>query len=152
MAEDGTHNPDRLLFHIKNNQPIDKGETESEESYAYLDDMSQRQIDDFDDVNEGEKAFFKLWNTHIHCNPCFGDRMLLMSLGEFIDQNWIQIHRRNLYKNFMLHLSNMHDFGAISSASMLKLINRYQVRCFYRLLLFCHPFSILYFCHTFFLL
>ena len=44
MAEDGTHNPDRLLFHIKTNQPIDKGEIEAEESYAYLDEMSQRQI------------------------------------------------------------------------------------------------------------
>ena len=47
LAEDGTHNPDRLLYHVKNNQPIDQGEDEAQESYAWLSDMSHRQIDDF---------------------------------------------------------------------------------------------------------
>ena len=56
IEEDGTHNPDRLLFHIRTNLPIDKGEPEALESYDYLNDMSNRQIDDFDDVNEGEKG------------------------------------------------------------------------------------------------
>ena len=28
--------------------------------------LSDRQIDDFVDLNAGEKAFFKLWNAHLH--------------------------------------------------------------------------------------
>lgn len=126
MAEDGTHNPDRLIYHVKNNQPIDKGEVEAEECYNWLKDMSQRQIDEFVDLNGGEKAFFKLWNTHLHENPCYGDNMLLDILDMFIDAHGVQIYRRQLYKNFMLHLSNLHSFGAISSVSMMTMITKYQ--------------------------
>lgn len=42
MAEDGTHNPDRLLFHVRSNQPIAHGEVEAEESYDWLKDLSHR--------------------------------------------------------------------------------------------------------------
>ena len=62
IEKDGTHNPDRLLFHIRTNLPIDKGEPEALESYDYLNDMSNRQIDDFDDVNEGEKGMENIYN------------------------------------------------------------------------------------------
>lgn len=126
IEADGTHNPDRLLFHIRTNLPIDKGEPEALESYDYLNDMSNRQIDDFDDVNEGEKAFFKLWNTHLHLTPCYGDSHLGQILENFIDQYGLKIHRDNLYGNFVLHLSNLSNFDAISSSFMLEMINRYQ--------------------------
>ena len=62
IEKDGTHNPDRLLFHIRTNLPIDKGEPEALESYDYLNDMSNRQIDDFDDVNDGEKGMENICN------------------------------------------------------------------------------------------
>jgi len=126
IEKDGTHNPDRLLFHIRTNLPIDKGEPEALESYDYLNDMSNRQIDDFDDVNDGEKAFFKLWNTHLHLTPCYGDSHLGQILENFIDQYGLKIHRDNLYGNFVLHLSNLSNFDAISSSFMLEMINRYQ--------------------------
>merc|ERR1711981_1267906 len=59
MAEDGTHNPDRLLYHILNNQPVANGEYEAEENYDWLKDLSLHQIDDFVDLNEGEKSLMK---------------------------------------------------------------------------------------------
>ena len=126
MAEDGTHNPDRLLYHVLNNQPIANGEHEAEESYDWAIDLSHRQIDDFLDLNQGEKALMKFWNTHLHKNPCYGDRMLIQILAEFIDQYGLRIYRQNLQKNLMLHLSNLHDFAAISSCTMLEMINRFQ--------------------------
>ena len=126
MAEDGTHNPDRLLYHVKNNQPIDQGEVEAEESYEWLRQMSSRQIEEFVDLNEGEKAFFTMWNTYLHYHPCYGDKMLFDILNAFVDEQGLQIHRKNLYKNFMLHLSNLHSYGAISSSAMLSLVGKYQ--------------------------
>lgn len=126
MAEDGTHNPDRLLYHILNNQPVANGEYEAEENYDWLKDLSLRQIDDFVDLNEGEKSLMKLWNTHLHLNPCYGDRMLIQILEEFIDQYGLKIYRQHLQKNFMLHLSNLHDFQAISSSTMMNMIIKYQ--------------------------
>ena len=121
----------RLLFHIRSNLPIDKGEPEAEECYDWLNDMSRRQIDDFDDVNEGEKSFFKLWNSHLHEYPCYGDRMLLEIMQNFIDLYAVKIHRTHLYKNFVLHMSNLSNFGAISSPSMMEMINQYQVKFLY---------------------
>lgn len=126
MAEDGTHNPDRLLYHILNNQPVANGEYEAEENYDWLKDLSLRQIDDFVDLNEGEKSLMKLWNTHLHLNPCYGDRMLIQILEEFIEQYGLKIYRQHLQKNFMLHLSNLHDFQAISSSTMMNMIIKYQ--------------------------
>ena len=126
MAEDGTHNPDRLLYHISNNQPVDKGEPEIEESYDWLVELNDKQTDDFVDLNEGEKAFFKLWNTHLHKNPCFGDQMMIKILDMFINENGVRIFRGNLYRNFTLHLSNFHQFGTISSSMMMVLISKMQ--------------------------
>ena len=126
MAEDGTHNPDRLLYHVRNNQPISSGEVEEEESYDWLNDLSQKQTDDFVDLNEGEKAFFKLWNTHLHNNPCYGDIMMIKILDMFISEYGVRIYRKNLYKNFMLHLSNFHQFGIISSSVMMSMITKFQ--------------------------
>ena len=126
MAEDGTHNPDRLLYHIRNNQPVDKGEPEAEESYDWLVELNAKQTDDFVDLNEGEKAFFKLWNSHLHRNPCYGDQMMIQILDMFISQNGVRIFRGNLYKNFTLHLSNFHQFGIISSSMMMTLLTKLQ--------------------------
>ena len=72
-------------------------------------------------------AFFKLWNTHLHLTPCYGDSHLGQILENFIDQYGLKIHRDNLYGNFVLHLSNLSNFDAISSSFMLEMINRYQV-------------------------
>ena len=119
-------NPDRLLYHVKTNLPIKNDEPEAEECYEWLRQLSLRQIDDFVDLNEGEKAFMKLWNAHLHLNPCYGDRMLVRILEEFIDEYGIRIYRRNLQRNLTLHLSNMHSFAAISPTTMIELITRFQ--------------------------
>lgn len=78
------------------------------------------------DLNEGEKALFKLWNGHLHKYPCYGDDMMIPILEMFIDSYGPQIHRRSLYKNFILHLSNFHDFGILSSSMVLKMTTRLQ--------------------------
>ena len=119
-------NPDRLFYHVKTNLPIKNDEPEAEECYEWLRQLSLRQIDDFVDLNEGEKAFMKLWNAHLHLNPCYGDRMLVRILEEFIDEYGIRIYRRNLQRNLTLHLSNMHSFAAISPTTMIELITRFQ--------------------------
>ena len=75
--------------------------------------LSERQIDDFVDLNAGEKAFFKLWNAHLHRNPALGSNMLVIVLNLFIDAHAHDIIRMDLYKNFILHLTNLVEFGVI---------------------------------------
>ena len=111
---------------MKTNLPIKNDEPEAEECYEWLRQLSLRQIDDFVDLNEGEKAFMKLWNTHLHYHPCYGDKMLIQVLEGFIDEYGFKIHKCNLQNNFTLHLSNLHEFEIISSATMLEMITRYQ--------------------------
>ncbi len=126
ILEDGTHNPDRLLYHVRSNQPVDKGESEAEESYDWLLNMSKRQIDDFVDLNEGEKAFFKLWNTFLHDNPAYGDNMFHKVLDMFVDAHGPQIYRENLYRNFTLHLSNLQTFNVITTETVLATLLKIQ--------------------------
>lgn len=117
---------DRQLFHVKNNLPIEGPEPEAEEDYQWLVDVSSRQIDDFLDLNEGEKAFFKLWNKHLHHNPCYGDVMMIPIMEKFIDEVGEKIWQMNLYKNFLLHLSNFYDFGILDQATILRMTIRMQ--------------------------
>ena len=88
--------------------------------------MSDSQINDFSDVNEGEKAIMNMWNRHIQLNPISGEGMLPQCLEDFIQQHGLKIHRQNLYKNFVLHLTCLHDFHAISSSTMMNTITKYQ--------------------------
>ena len=37
-----------------------------------LDLLAEKKIDDFIDLNEGEKSFFKLWNCHVRSFPGVG--------------------------------------------------------------------------------
>lgn len=119
---------DRQLFHVQNSIPIQNHEVEAEEDYQWLVDAANRQIDDFLDLNDGEKAFYKLWNTHMHFNPCFGDVMMVQILEKFIDERGTQIWKYNLYKNFLLHLTNFYEFGILDQVTILQMIRRLQMQ------------------------
>ncbi|XP_059078699.1 uncharacterized protein LOC131877127 isoform X1 [Tigriopus californicus] len=125
------HKPisERQLFHISNNQPVrhEVGESEYEENYQWLVDNSNRQIDDFLDLNSGEKGFMKLWNTFLHHNPCYGDRMLVILLEKFIQETAPTILAKNLYRNFVLHVTNLHDFGSLDQDLLSHMINRMRL-------------------------
>ncbi len=105
---------DRLIFHVKTNLPIEPPcEEEAVEDYSWQQQLSDRQIDDFVDLNAGEKAFMKMWNRHLFEHECHGNNMLLRVLDLFIDRHAVDIVERNLYKNFLLHLANLVEFDVI---------------------------------------
>lgn len=112
-------------------------------------------IDEFTDVNEGEKEVMKLWNLHgmkhglvinqfllinlvtIFSNKYFiffsdryvGDCQIPAACDKFVDQYWQEIFTRGLYKNFILHLNNLFDFGILPAThmrSVIKRLNQYR--------------------------
>ena len=97
-----------------------------EECHDWWKQMSVRQINDFVDLNDGEKAIMNMWNGHLQLNPISGKRMLIQCLEDFIRQHGLKIYRQNLYKNLVLHLSNLHDFRLISSSTVMNMITKYQ--------------------------
>ncbi len=120
---------ERLLYHVRTNLPIDQGEVEAEEDYEWLVGNSDRMIDDFLDLNEGEKAFFKLWNAHLHRYPCYGDRMMLKVLHLFVEEQGEQVALGRLYRNFVLHVTNLHDFGVFGEEILEHFCSLMRLRC-----------------------
>ena len=125
IAVEPTPISERQLYHVLNNQAQGE-EPEAEESYQWLIDLSKRQIDEFVDLNQGEKDFFKLWNQHIFLNPCYGDQMMITVLRSFIDNHAVEIMERNLYKNFMLHLNNFYDYAVLTPMAVVEMVQRFQ--------------------------
>jgi hypothetical protein len=119
----------RLLFHVHNSVPIGLGcQEEAVEDYSWQAGLSDRQIDDFVDLNPGEKAFFKLWNRHLFEQPCYGNRMMLCVLDAFIDDHALDIVCGNLYKNFLLHLTNLVEYMVLDQLTMMRAVERLQRR------------------------
>ena len=110
-------------------------------------------IDEFTDVNEGEKEVMKMWNLHVMehkydvllyskikysvvCTNLTEICLLLMTLSvvfffsyigdcqmpkacrTFVESFGVRILRQNLYRNFILHLTNLSDFGLLSSSTV----------------------------------
>ncbi len=49
-----------------------------------------------------------------------------LALQMFLDDNGKELLRRNLYRNFILHLSNLYDFGIIGPATVFRTIGYVQ--------------------------
>ncbi len=109
---------ERVIHHVRTTLPIEHGEPEAEEDYDWLVGNSDRMIDDFLDLNEGEKGFFKLWNAHLHRHPCYGDEMMMRILALFVDECGECVARERLYRNFILHLSNLCDFDVLNEEAV----------------------------------
>lgn len=50
-----------------------------------------------------------------------------LALQMFLDAHGQELLRRNLYRNFILHLSNLYDFGIIAPATVLRTISSLQL-------------------------
>merc|ERR1711862_500045 len=74
---------------------------------------TSKMIDDFTDVNAGEKEFMKMWNNHVQKYTYVGDCQMPQALSMFIDIRGQDIVQKNLFRNFSLHLVNLFEFGVI---------------------------------------
>lgn len=55
-------------------------------------------IDDFTDVNRGEKDFMKMWNNHVQKYTFVGDCQMPRALAMFIDIRGQDIVQKNLFR------------------------------------------------------
>lgn len=83
-------------------------------------------IDDFTDVNEGEKELMKLWNLHVMKHGFVGDCQIPLACTEFVKYRGKEILMRNLYRNFVLHLCSLFDFGLISPVTLYSVVRKLQ--------------------------
>lgn len=117
----------RLYYHTSTCLPVkpNEGDIDSEADMDpdWLRERTQLMIDEFTDVNEGEKEILKLWNLHIMKNYKYkGDNMIRQACLDFVELEGSTILSKNLTKNFTLHLANLFDFGLIGSGDLLECI------------------------------
>ncbi|TRY56366.1 hypothetical protein DNTS_034965 [Danionella cerebrum] len=112
----------RLYFHSDSCMPLRPQEmevdSEDERDPDWLREKTTTQIEEFTDVNEGEKEVMKLWNLHVMKNGFIADNQMSQASMLFVENYGPYIVRRNLYRNFLLHLVNLHDFNLVTIATI----------------------------------
>ncbi|KFB50088.1 hypothetical protein ZHAS_00018140 [Anopheles sinensis] len=99
-------------------------DSEGESDPLWLQHKTMQMIDEFTDVNEGEKELMKMWNLHVMKYGYVGDCQIPIALEMFIDMRGRELWARNLYRNFVLHMSSMFDFGLVSADVMQRTIRK----------------------------
>ncbi|CAL8328832.1 unnamed protein product [Lota lota] len=112
----------RLYFHSDSCMPLRPQEmeedSEDERDPEWLREKTATQLEEFTDVNEGEKEVMKLWNLHVMQNGFIADNQMNQASMVFVETCGPFIARRNLCRNFLLHLVSMHDFNLVSLATI----------------------------------
>ncbi|XP_064180275.1 polycomb protein suz12-B isoform X2 [Anguilla rostrata] len=123
----------RLYFHSDSCMPLRPQEmevdSEDERDPEWLREKTITQIEEFTDVNEGEKEVMKLWNLHVMKHgpspPRFiADNQMNQACMLFVEKCGPYIVEKNLCRNFLLHLVSMHDFNLVNTATIDKAMGR----------------------------
>jgi len=112
----------RMYFHSETTLPIRTAEkdqdSEDETIPEWMRVKTIQLIDEFTDVNDGEKELMKLWNLHLMKNSYIADFQVTEACRSFIDKYSQELKDKNLERNFLLHLVNLHDFNLITSSQI----------------------------------
>lgn len=100
--------------------------TEDQVDPPWLNTKICRMLDEFSDVNEGEKEFMKIWNLHIQHYTYVGDCQMNLALKMFIEEKGRELLQKNLYRNFVLHVCNLFEFGVLGPGHVFAAITRIQ--------------------------
>uniref|UniRef100_A0A182JRA7 Uncharacterized protein n=1 Tax=Anopheles christyi TaxID=43041 RepID=A0A182JRA7_9DIPT len=99
-------------------------DSEGESDPLWLQQKTMQMIDEFTDVNEGEKELMKMWNLHVMKYGYSGDCQIPIALEMFIDLRGRELMARNLFRNFVLHMCSLFDFGLVSADVMQRIIRK----------------------------
>ncbi|XP_076459163.1 polycomb protein suz12-like [Babylonia areolata] len=107
----------RLYFHSVTCQPMRPQEidldSEDENSPPWLYQKTVMMIDEFTDVNEGEKELMKMWNVHIMKHDYIADCQIPKACFSFVEEHGREVLEKKLARNLLVHLVNLFDFSLI---------------------------------------
>jgi len=101
-------------------------DSEGENDPKWLQTKTMMMIDDFTDVNEGEKELMKMWNLHVMKHGYVGDCQIPLACQMFLESKGKELLMKNLYRNFVLHMCSLFDFGLISPVILYQTIQKLQ--------------------------
>lgn len=105
-----------------------ENDSEGEHDPEWQRDFTNRQLNEFTDVNEGEKQMLEMWNLHIMKNNIIGDCRIVFACESFVDTHGKDIVDRQLYRNFLLHLCNLFDHGLLTQSQFNSIVHRVQTQ------------------------
>ncbi|XP_031571948.1 polycomb protein SUZ12-like [Actinia tenebrosa] len=126
----------RIYFHSATTLPgfagedKDMSDSEEEENPEWMRMRTLQMIDEFTDVNEGEKELMKLWNIHLMTNSFQSDSQVFNACCCFVENNAQEIVKKNLKRNLILHLVNLNDFDLINGGQIQHIITKFHERIF----------------------
>lgn len=120
----------KRTFYHSTGLPMRSNETdansEDEMDPAWLRDNTTRMIDDFSDVNAGEKDIMKLWNLHVLKQSYVCESQMSSAAISFVEVHGQTILEQNLYRNCVIHFLNLFDYGLITSTNFSQAIQSLQ--------------------------
>lgn len=134
-----TSGHNRIFFHSETCIPIMPKEldydSEGEPDPKWLQRTTKQMIDEFTDVNDGEKELMKLWNLHvmkhglvlpailvsftilIYSPPLcrfVGDCQISLACDLFLVEKGKELLEKDLSRNYIVHLCALFNFGLLS--------------------------------------
>ncbi|KAI4471537.1 polycomb group protein [Holotrichia oblita] len=120
----------RLYHHTTTCLPIYPKEmdidSEGENDPEWLRTKTMMMIDEFTDVNEGEKELMKMWNLHVMKYGFVGDCQIPLACSMFVQHKGKELLLKNLYRNFVVHMCSLFDFGLVSAVCLYSTIKKLQ--------------------------
>lgn len=120
----------RLYHHTTTCLPIYPKEldvdSEEENDPEWLRNKTMMMIDEFTDVNEGEKELMKMWNLHVMKYGFVGDCQIPLACQMFVQHRGKDLLMKNLYKNFVIHMCSLFDFGLVSAVCLYTTLQKLQ--------------------------
>jgi polycomb protein SUZ12 len=117
---------ERLYYHPATGAPIHindlNNDSDEEKDPEWLKDYSTMLINDFTDVNEGEKAIMNLWNMHCTRHNLVANIFVYDSCRLFIEKNWSEIKRQRLRNCCIIHFNNLYESKLFNIDKFLLLI------------------------------
>jgi len=105
----------KKIFKKEDKSAIPDSDDDEKEQEEMLDKEDALFIDEYVDVAQVEKDFFRMWNKHVRKYCAMANRQMPDCTSSFM-----YVHKERLVKDrqmrklFHLHLMNMYDFGVLS--------------------------------------
>jgi len=118
----------RVYRHTTGAQPIEPEHIQidsDDEIYPeWTQQLSRRMMEDFQDVNEGEKEMMIMWNHHVMKHNFIADSQMPFACELFVERHAKDLREKNLIKNFYLHLATLQLYNLIKKTDLAKSIIR----------------------------